>query len=650
MGINIPTIDYTKREYTSNKEELQQLIKTRFPEVWTDFSDSNLGEALLELIAYDYSLQSFMLDKMANESYLDTVKLRENLLRLVALIAYPVSGATSASLPLNASLFSTETNDVVIKKGTEVRTVDEVVFETDADYLISAGNLTPMSVVLSASPSLTTDFTEASRNIEFSSALPSNVRVGHFLRATTGTDNSFYQIRSISTDRLSAELYSPWPNLDATEQFEVYNKQITIIQGETKNDTFTSDGSNNQEFTTTFGQAAEGSLVVVVDGEEWSSIESLIYSDEGKHYEVDRDAADRLIVRFGDGVLGKKPADGVSIEMTYRTTVGASGNIALNTIDTTVNGYIGATTVSIRLSNPVNRGSGGSDRETIEHIKKFAPKYVRTNDRAVTVEDYETLSATFSDPTYGAIAEASASLNTNKVPRENNLVYVYVWAEGQAGELLIPSDGLRTSLKSFLDTKKMIGTEILVLPGVKKDVDVTAVIEFDRRLDSSEVSSKVEEALAQVFEQETFSPGDSLYISKLYEAVEAILGVENAYIITDPVHNQGRIDAEKYETISAGTIEVKRIPIPPVWLIVPLTGVVGTPYTVKWSAVTGVDGYTLQEATQSNFQDAVDIYTGTNTEFNVTKSAPGTFYYRIKTFNVYGESGWIAATNSIEIT
>jgi hypothetical protein len=651
MGLDIPVIDYTKREYTTNKEELQQLIKLRFPDDWTDFLDSNLGEAILELVSYDYTLQSFMLDEFANESFLEPTQLRENLLRLIALIAYPVSGATSASVSINASLFSTEINNVTIRKGTKVSTVDKVIFEVATDFIISAGNLTPMALVLSASPTRTISFVQASRTVTFNLPLPDNVTAGQSLRATSGSDLNFYQIRAIADDRLSADLYTAWPNLNATVQFEVYNRQITLIQGETKTDTNTSDGTANQQFITVFSQVAEGSLIVTVNGEEWTEIESLIYSNSGKNYETSVDATDKVIVRFGDGIAGKIPDSGAIIGFTYRITVGSSGNIAINAINTSINGYIGlSNTVNVMVSNPINRGSGGNDRETMEHIKKFAPLYTRTNDRAVTAEDYGTLSSVFSDPTYGTVAEASAILNTNTVPRENNLVFVYIWAEGLTGELLPPSDGLRTALKDYLDTKKMIGTEVLVLPGINKVVNVTAVVGFDDRLDSTITANNVTAAIQGVFEAVTFSPGDSLYISKLYEAIEAVQGVSNVYIMTDPVDDQGRINSENYEIITPGTIEVKRLPIPPVWLIVPLAGVVGVPLTIKWSAVTGIDGYVLQEASLSNFADAVDIYSGTATEFTFSKGAAGIYYYRMKTFNVYGQSYWRNSSNSLTVS
>lgn len=55
-------------------------------------------------------------------------------------------------------------------------------------------------------------------------------------------------------------------------------------------------------------------------------------------------------------------------------------------------------------------------------------------------------------------------------------------------------------------------------------------------------------------------------------------------------------------------------------------------YLVSWGAVQNAQGYTLQEATSSDFSNANTIYNGAGTSFQVSGKAPGTYYYRVIAF------------------
>lgn len=65
-------------------------------------------------------------------------------------------------------------------------------------------------------------------------------------------------------------------------------------------------------------------------------------------------------------------------------------------------------------------------------------------------------------------------------------------------------------------------------------------------------------------------------------------------------------------------------------------------YTVSWQN-TGVGGiYKLEESTDANFSAPVLVYQGNNTAWTVPSPGkfPGTYYYRVKSTNPYGESAW----------
>jgi Zn-dependent metalloprotease len=66
----------------------------------------------------------------------------------------------------------------------------------------------------------------------------------------------------------------------------------------------------------------------------------------------------------------------------------------------------------------------------------------------------------------------------------------------------------------------------------------------------------------------------------------------------------------------------------------------GGNYTVSWSSSSLATSYTLQEANNSSFTGAVTAYSGSSTSTSITGKAVGTYWYRVKASNSWGDSGW----------
>lgn len=72
-------------------------------------------------------------------------------------------------------------------------------------------------------------------------------------------------------------------------------------------------------------------------------------------------------------------------------------------------------------------------------------------------------------------------------------------------------------------------------------------------------------------------------------------------------------------------------------------------YAVTWNAAYLAATYTLQEATQSNFSDGITVYSGPNTSRAISGRDVGTYYYRVRASNAYGDSNW-SNTRSVVVT
>lgn len=111
-------------------------------------------------------------------------------------------------------------------------------------------------------------------------------------------------------------------------------------------------------------------------GQQSNSQIYFLQAAEGEKYEV----------LFGDGVIGRKPADNAVVVCEYRVTKGELPNGAYKFVsDGPIGGFSNVTVMTI------NAAALGSVAETTEEIRFNAPRYYTSQERAITTEDYENL-------------------------------------------------------------------------------------------------------------------------------------------------------------------------------------------------------------------------------------------------------------------
>jgi len=101
-------------------------------------------------------------------------------------------------------------------------------------------------------------------------------------------------------------------------------------------------------------------------------------------------------------------------------------------------------------------------------------------------------------------------------------------------------------------------------------------------------------------------------------------------------------------TVGSNGCVVQVPPAAPSSITVPATSITGN-YPITWSSVQGATGYDLQEDTVNTFTNPTQVYSGANTSFGVTGKTTGTFYYRVRATNTWGNSGWTAGTNGCQM-
>jgi hypothetical protein len=185
-----------------------------------------------------------------------------------------------------------------------------------------------------------------------------------------------------------------------------------------------------------------------------------------KVYFVNENYRGRYEVSFGDGILGATPEKGNYIVVMYFQTEGVAAN-GIGNRDTTTSSFsfggiqgndFDATVTTIAAS------SGGAERDSNLKIKYAAPKYYQSQDRTVTVYDYESIILR----EYPDAESVRVWGGEESDPPEYGKVYISILPKNS----FVLSDAQKESLKkNILDKKKIVTVNVDIV-----DVDYTYVL------------------------------------------------------------------------------------------------------------------------------------------------------------------------------
>lgn len=535
------TFRYLQTDFEAQKAALIQRVRSRFPGVWNDFSQGNFGTLILDVMSWSLTTTAYTQNRLAAENYLPTMGLRESVIRWSGPYGYVLRGATPATVPCQATLAAPASGDVTLLAGTPVRSGDPaaLTFELDQDYLITAGELTPLRVAATFDPTLSgTANVSALVGVVAGSPyidcldtavdLTQLMQVGQLFRTAAGaTEYTIVSIESApgatSFNRLVVE--TAWAGATTTTSGEVVDRRVIFVQGQTQTEQFTAP-LNAAAYTVrlAYPSVINGSVVVAINGATWAEVPSLVYAAPTEQvFEVRLLATGETVVKFGDGLFGAVPAAQGTVAITYRTGGGVAGNIVSGLIATSVTGQITAlaspVTVTVTNEQP---GSGGLPAQSLDEARTRIPAFIRTNDRAVTLEDYQTLATEFASPA-GQVRFARATVRTQNSLLEGNVVVLYAWTTGPESALVPLSVGLKTALQAYLQTKA-VGTDyVLVADGSATNFPLACRFKATPGYDVATVEDAVLGA-ASTFVTD-LAPGAVAVYSQLVLALAAVPGV-----------------------------------------------------------------------------------------------------------------------------
>lgn len=486
---NRQVIDYLARDYNSFRKAMLDLIPVKLPE-WSDRSEADFGIVLLELFAYMGDIISYYQDRIANEAFLTTSQERRSVLNHLKLIGYEMAPAAAASGLLSVIVGST------VKQPFEIRKGDQFATKSSKD--------------------------QKSVTFEYTGDQPLVI------------DPTTASVPARNPDRTPLRNFKEFPDL------------VPVREGRTITDEVigTSDGRPNQRYPLAQPRLLRNTLDIVVETTpptpSWRLRQNLIFSRRAftpeqlaalelqdriastlafsgvadTDYAIETDENDVTTVIFGDGQYGRIPPNGARILATYRVGGGTVGNVG----DGQIVQITKAPQLQVLGVKVVNRApaSGGAERESIDQAVKYAPLVFSSMQRAVTAEDY--------------VAQARLFPGVSKARAEAgswNIVKLYI---APAGKGEPPSDVMKCDLLAYFEDKRMLTSLIEIENPDYVKIDIEASVTAFRQFRNADVQDAAEEAVTNLLDFETVDFKQTLYLSKVYEVLEALDGVNSVFV------------------------------------------------------------------------------------------------------------------------
>jgi hypothetical protein len=535
------TLRYIRTDYQAHKDALLQRVRARYPRVWNDFLNNSFGILLVDLIAWATATLAFLINRVAGEQFVNTMTLRESAVNIGSFTAYQLRGPTAATVFCEARISAAQpVATVTISQGTVIRSSENSLsYEVVRDYYILPGDTTPVTPIVNISPFLSGAqvlstyalVTPGSSNVDL---LDTTINLRDYLQAgqvfRVEGESEGYVIQDIqaspgavSNNRIV--LTTPYSGaVQASLAALAYDQRIECVQGLTVRDGFASppDQALSYVLKLSATPVIEGSVSVAVNGAPWARVTSFARSTgDAQVYMFKVTASGQPLVIFGDGTLGAVIPTEATIPVTYRVGGGSEGNLSLNAIDTSVTGLLASANnpITVAITNQTSEGIGGRDAETLEEARIGIPAATRANDRAVTLDDYQTIAMT-----YPSVAFARSAVRPENALLEGNVVFVYAWARGPLGTLVNLSPALKLGLEDYMQTKA-IGTDLVRIgDGTARPMPVSLRFRVLHGFSVTDTTLLVQDTLNQ--HVDVLRPGQPVLYSNLVRALDEVYGVD----------------------------------------------------------------------------------------------------------------------------
>ena len=334
----MPFTQFTSLDFDQIKAQIKDFLRSNSNFTDFDFEGSNFS-VLIDTLAYNTYINSFNANLVANESFLDSATIRENVVSLARNIGYVPRSKTAAIATISIGDINLgTTNDSTPR------------FLTLRSGLVCVGNV---------------------ENTTYRFSIPDEI---------TST-----RVRDIGGT-----------------SFAQFDDPISIYEGTLLQRVYSVDTSQDQRYIIDSPNIDSSTLRVYVKGtadvglgRKFSMVDNILNLTKTSEIYLAQEVQDeKYEILFGDGLFGKKLENASVVTARYIVTEGKDGNgpsnFSFQGSFTKSDGTLFTPSDNITVTTITN-ASNGAEVEDVSTIKYFAPRLYSAQHRAVTPRDYETI-------------------------------------------------------------------------------------------------------------------------------------------------------------------------------------------------------------------------------------------------------------------
>ena len=386
----MPLVNFANLDFDQVKTTLKEYLQSNSNFTDYNFEGSNLS-TILDVLAYNTYITSYNANMVANEVFIDSATLRENVVSLARNIGYLPRSRTAARATVS--------------------------FYVDTSNIIPV----PSSLTLAAGPIAATSSAFGNSSLVFS--IPEDIT-----RPVRDGKAYFNDINIYEGTLLTSEFTKDASN--PNQKFILPNSGVdtSLIKVSVRSNLFATTGT------------------------KYSSQDSLFdITGESKVFFLQEVEDERYEIFFGDNIFGKKLEEGNVVVADYIVSSGDGGNGVQNfqfagKITYSRNAQEYNVVNGISLLTTGLQSSGGEQIEAVDSIKKYAPRVYATQNRTLTANDYETL---IPNKIYPETESISVFGGEDLVPPHYGKVFISI--KPRSGDFLpnLVKENIRMKLKKY---------------------------------------------------------------------------------------------------------------------------------------------------------------------------------------------------------
>ena len=537
-------IPYTTRDFQAIRTELQNYVRTYYPELIQDFNDASVFSVFLDLNAAVADNLHYHIDRSIQETVLQYAQQKSSVYNIARTYGLKLPGQRPSVSLVDFSITVPAFGDKEDERylGTLLRGSQVIgaglVFENvyDVDFFSpynAQGFPNRLKIPNFNSNGILLNYTITKREIVvngitkvfkrvigpndvkpfFELFLPEKNVLGItsvLLKSGTeytnipttaeflGLSNRWYEVDALAEDRVFIEdptKVSDQPGIKVGKYIQTQNRFITEYTPEGFKKMTFGGGTNTaqdqlNQFTT---------LGVTLDLQRYSNNIS----------------------------LGSTLIPNSTLFIQYRVGGGLATNLGtsvinqIGTVSFSVNGPSEATNSSVvnslRCTN-VTAAVGGAGVPSLEEIRNYVSFNFSAQKRAVTVQDYESLIRNM-PAEFGAPAKVSITENDNKI-------LIQILSYDTSGKLTnIVSNTLKQNIANYLSNYRMMNDYISIFTAEVIDLSAEVSIVLDSAQNSGQVISSVIDKISAYFNPQTRELGQNVYLSEIKSLIQNTNGV-----------------------------------------------------------------------------------------------------------------------------